>query len=104
MAEYIDRETVLALFNGRYDAAFVQKLTRENKEHWSGVCTGLNWGRNTITDSPAADVVEVKRGKWIKRHNERICSKCRFIYYNSNDDFNYCPNCGADMQGGCNNG
>jgi len=59
MAEYIDREAVLALFNERYDTAFVQKLTRENKEHWNGVCTGLNWGRNTITDSPAADVVEI---------------------------------------------
>lgn len=47
---------------------------------------------------------EVKHGKWIKRRNERTCSKCRFIYYNSNDDFNYCPNCGTDMQGGCNNG
>ena len=23
----------------------------------------------------------------------------QFIYYSNNDDFNYCPNCGAKMDG-----
>lgn len=42
---------------------------------------------------------EERRGRWIKRHNERKCSCCGFIYYNSSDDFNGCPNCLADMRG-----
>ncbi len=57
MAEYIEREAVKALFDERYETAFVQERTRESKEHWRGVCAGLNWGRNTIADAPTADVV-----------------------------------------------
>lgn len=40
---------------------------------------------------------EDAKARWIKRHNERKCSKCEFIYYNSTDDFNFCPNCGRKM-------
>lgn len=43
----------------------------------------------------------VKHGHWIRRGNEMKCSnpKCQFIYYSNHDDFNYCPNCGARMDG-----
>lgn len=41
----------------------------------------------------------VKHGQWIRRGNETKCSKCKFIYYSNRDDFNYCPNCGARMDG-----
>ena len=36
-------------------------------------------------------------GQWKKHGNEKECSLCEFIYYSNNDDFNYCPNCGAKM-------
>ena len=39
-------------------------------------------------------------GKWKKRGNEKTCSLCKFIYYSNNDEWNYCPNCGAKMKGG----
>ena len=48
---------------------------------------------------PTADAVEVKHGKWRKRGNEKTCSICEFIYYSNNDEWNYCPNCGAKMDG-----
>lgn len=58
-----------------------------------------------VKESPAADVVERKRGKWLDvttLDNEFICwvcSECRhgtdFVY----EPYNYCPNCGADMRG-----
>ena len=70
MAEYIEREAVKALFDERYETAFVQERTRENKEHWRGVCAGLNWGRNTIADAPTADVVP-------KREVEEIFEKLK---------------------------
>ena len=40
-------------------------------------------------------------GRWIRRGNEMKCSnpKCQFIYYANHDDFSYCPNCGAKMDG-----
>jgi rubrerythrin len=44
-----------------------------------------------------ADFVEVKNGEWIKKGNEKRCSVCGFIYYSNNDEWNFCPNCGAKM-------
>ena len=38
-------------------------------------------------------------GRWKKRGNEKTCSLCKFIYYSNNDEWNYCPNCGAKMKG-----
>ena len=52
-----------------------------------------------LKNLPTADVVEVKHGKWQKRGNEKTCSVCKFIYYSNNDEWNYCPNCGAIMDG-----
>lgn len=37
-------------------------------------------------------------GEWKKRGNEKTCSRCKFIYYSNNDNWNYCPNCGAKMK------
>lgn len=47
-----------------------------------------------------ADVAPVVHGRWIRCRNETKCSNCKFIYYSNRDDFNYCPNCGAKMDGG----
>ena len=52
-----------------------------------------------IDNAPTVDAVEVTHGRWIRRGNEMKCSKCEFIYYSNHDDFNYCPNCGAKMDG-----
>ncbi len=54
---------------------------------------------------------ERKRGKWIYDEDEYgidiygyYCDKCRFFLpwdylINSIEDYNFCPNCGADMKG-----
>ena len=48
---------------------------------------------------PAADVVERKTGKWIKRALGWKCSNCNLCTNDRGaDDFNFCPNCGADMR------
>lgn len=49
---------------------------------------------------PAADVVPKSEGEWRKRGNEKTCSLCKFIYYSNNDEWNFCPNCGAKMSEG----
>ena len=46
---------------------------------------------------PSADVQPVVHGEW-KWRNGGECSKCGF--HNDNFDYNFCPNCGADMRGG----
>jgi rRNA maturation endonuclease Nob1 len=53
-----------------------------------------------VNEAPTIDAVPVVYGRWQKRGNEKICSACKFIYYSNNDDFNYCPNCGAKMRKG----
>ena len=57
----IDANILKTLFDVRYDTAFIQERTRENKEQWNGYCNGINWGRNTIADAPTVDAVEVVR-------------------------------------------
>ena len=51
-----------------------------------------------IDNAPSADVVERKRGEWIKLQGRWIwkCSECgiEVLYYAKG---NYCPNCGARM-------
>ena len=50
---------------------------------------------------PAADVREMKRGKWenIEPNFMAKCSNCRHYYISRDEkyEFHYCPNCGADM-------
>lgn len=56
---------------------------------------------------PAADVRENKRGRWERiEPNDHydfrcVCSNCRkyWIFGDEKYDFNFCPNCGADMRG-----
>lgn len=45
----------------------------------------------------------VVHSHWKRKNNETKCSNCKFIYYSNHDDFNYCPNCGATMDGKENN-
>lgn len=60
---------------------------------------------NQIIDStPTADVVEVKHGEWmvIKGEKEKqgtlTCSCCLYTYRRLHPK-NYCPSCGAKMDG-----
>ena len=97
MAEYIKREDALSyLGQGPY-------LFRADKDQ-------AMW---LISAVPAADVVEVRHGEWIvKKHmyfpenrllEEMRCSVCEEeAFYNEVEGYvltNYCPNCGAKMDG-----
>ena len=103
MAEYIDREKVgltdfeIASCNGDY------------KE-------GLKLLIHKIESIPAADVRPVVRAVWYGEADGYadgelvydmwscpICGK-RFEEWEEKPDWNFCPNCGADMRGGENNG
>lgn len=49
-----------------------------------------------IFDAPAADVAQVRHGRWLK-HACYVCSVCGVA---NNDEYDFCPNCGAKMDGG----
>lgn len=78
-------------------APFIEDLTAIKKEYDAISIDGMI---SALEEEIAADVVEVRYGSWIKRGNEKRCSRCDFIYYSNNDEWNYCPNCGAKMYGG----
>ena len=81
MAEYIERE---ALRDALYDA---DEITMA--------------GVKILNQFPGADVAPVRHGRWIASHDEFCaCSICKYPVYLMWDQTNYCPNCGAKMDGG----
>lgn len=55
-----------------------------------------------ISKQPTVDAVEVVHGYWTEFNSFMTCSECDTDWYytdNDTDRFNYCPNCGARMDG-----
>lgn len=81
MAEYIDRE---AIRNRLYDADAI----------------AMN-GVAMLNNFPAADVEEVKHGRWIEQSAPRwktwYCSECKTL---GSPHWKRCPVCEAKMDGG----
>lgn len=75
-------------------------------------CATWNRGLVTAFDEiqaiPAADVAPVVHGEWINKTipyradvEQRVdCSACKHIFFHTSAlTYNYCPNCGAKMDG-----
>ena len=64
---------------------------------------------NTIKNMPAADVAPVRHGRWIEQEKYTFgimydCSICGERILDNGHSWNYCPNCGAIMDGCAQNG
>ena len=94
MAEYINR------------AELIKNLNKFAPEHYNALINHL------ITKQPTADVQEVKHGQWILPRKKgcvtydevafKECSECgevTFLAKTKYSQMNYCPNCGARMDG-----
>ena len=96
MAEYIERETLY------------------EKAYWHGEHPDID---NPFPDGvdaidikdvdaiPAADVIPVRHGRWIEHEKYTFgvmygCSICDNLILDNGHSWNYCPNCGAKMDGG----
>lgn len=87
MTEYIERE---AIRDTLYDA---DAITME--------------GVKILNQFPAADVAPVRHGRWVSVPHKlaRVCSVCnrdepyKFADIDA-DVYDYCPSCGAKMDGG----
>ena len=99
MAEYIEKQRLMEFLDG---------CIEEEKGNRSQVIVEAI--KMTIERMPLGDVVERKRGKWVKNEG-RVgwhCSNCgvdnNYAYSWNNDtgrdevQDNVCPNCGADMR------
>lgn len=90
MAEYIDREAAIALI--RPDAP-------EDEKAAITIATAKKLIRSTLYRTPAADVAPVVHGRKVEDGDIGcfwLCSLCgECLPYGAN----YCPNCGARMDG-----
>ena len=86
MAEYIERKEAM---NIAFKSPFFSDSLMEE-----------------IKAIPAADVAPVRHGRWVHEHISEgyawvICSECEAVIHKIliNKRLNYCPNCGAIMDG-----
>ena len=97
MKEYIEREAVL------------ERLAKVDMDTYYGFTAAVQFGVNhaiqCIKEAPAADVAEVRHGRWVwdttGLYPKPICSRCGEEPYrrsnHTSDLPKYCPNCGARM-------
>lgn len=113
MAEYIERteELVLALNAG---ARAIENTKRYHgavytRDVFSGSPQEIPYLQaakvlREVSDAPAADVAPVVHGRWKYCGFLQECQACGEIYSvhggNSGKSWNFCPNCGAKMDGG----
>ena len=91
MKEYIEREAVL------------ERLAKVDMDTYYGFTAAVQFGVNhaiqCIKEAPAADVAEVRHGRWKNGGNGLYdtCSACEKEIYLA-IPMNYCPECGALME------
>ena len=100
MARYIDADKI----------AYTEDVV--GRDEYAGYKT-IAFKKN-IDAIPTADVAEVKHGEWevteYKEHFNVVCSNCKkdfYVYKRGQYRIlisNYCPNCGAKMDGGNDHG
>lgn len=99
MKEYIDREATL---NERPEGRNPGQVGKEEYNKGWNDCRSAFY--KCITSMPAADVVEVRHGRWEKFSTasgivSRVrCSVCAGTQPLTFESMPYCPNCGALMR------
>lgn len=101
MAEYIEREAL----EWSFDAATMAFLEKEdNLFDRKSVLAGMSVAAGIVYTVPAADVVQVVHGHWVKQSTkewDHYCSVCKgpkpYFYGYGVLDSAFCPNCGAKM-------
>lgn len=101
MAEYTEREAFLEDVEKRY----CLPCKEAGKDHNGCMCR-VRWVDDMcgeVKDAPAADVAPVVHGWWVTHYRsgttvaEGYVSTCCDMWNNRKSD--YCPNCGARMDG-----
>lgn len=109
MAKFIDSDKLQAQIERK------SGKVGSNMRWTEGYNDAINRIKSMVHSAPAADVQEVRHGKWIWDKNARdwnlgayVCSECECVNNNLPDNrYNpymfigskYCPNCGARMDG-----
>lgn len=111
MTDYISRESFLERVDGIWDCA---DMVFEPNDHCCRAddCASCKWRetknaiRKIAANIPAADVREVKRGRWTYKEGGELCADGFYctacgtgfhVHVPYFAEFNFCPNCGAQM-------
>lgn len=72
---------------------------RRRKELRFGLMAAITTIQFLIDEAPTVE--ERKHGHWVRHNNIIACSECIWDMYweEGNTELNYCPNCGAIMDG-----
>lgn len=110
MAEYIDRQAVL-------DAIWPVDPENDGSDGCTVVLQNLSFTsadiEGIVCSIPAEDVRAVVHARWVeyKRAHYFKCSSCKkpvpyrkAVQINGTREYNFCPCCGAQMDGGKDNG
>lgn len=101
MADYIERKDAIK--------AVADMLAFEAEMDYCDTFTSddfIDDAKGYFKDIPSADVAPVRyanHGRWKNYKDEHTCSVCDYSFcdewYSDDDVYNYCPNCGARMDG-----
>lgn len=96
MAEYKKADEIVKNMTKKFDKNYGDTTIK-------GIRDIFNMCVNCVNQTPTADVVEVKRGKW-KLHLDgsgtcSCCNKAQESVWDYNNKQNFCKHCGADMRG-----
>lgn len=107
MAKYINCRKLLEMLKLEKVEVLQKDIRAEDK---SLMLYGLNYAIISIENASPADVQPVKHGRWIPEDeyyvdDTYICSVCGYEFIITAGDLesnglNYCPRCGAKMNGG----
>ena len=96
--EYIERE------------ALIKACKKIIHDRWNETTAPVSWSHayadfiDDINEQPAADVAPVRHGCWVKEKSNVLihwhCSVCEKCYFLEEPNADYCPHCGAKMDGG----
>ena len=102
MAEFINREA----FKKSVEERYCKPCKAEGKDHngcWCRAC----WVDDMLDEVECfqpADVAPVRHGRWVEKEKYTFgimydCSLCEDRILDNGHPWNYCPNCGAKMDG-----
>ena len=97
MTKYIELEAL----KNRFAKRLVWLKKDIHDEYSLGLHDGCEYDIKLIDEIPAADVAPVVHGRWIMHDDEfGLTCECSVCHIETMGDGNYCPSCGAKMDGG----
>ena len=97
MSKYIDVDKIIEHLNDEIEGCEDCDVCFRPVTY--GTRLGLEYSKSLVETAETADVQEVRHGKW-EKCKECCCEyRCSVCEYELCRTTNYCPNCGAKMDG-----